>query len=300
MFDRSLPVTPGQRVGNFFGGQRALPLEHCVQLLEQLRRLSHRQVFALDVDAIVAAGNRHAQRFANAAEMLIPRSEQSQERLGFGNRYRGFGHSLGQRLPLRAPAARRSRGAGHLTIPNSWRERLAGRSDRATIACAALHLRWFAPLAAGRTAAPQSRHRPARRPACRFHSISAASLAEAVPNEKEIGHRRGEKQRVDDVQHSAKTGQPATRIFHRRVALQQRLGQIADHAGQPHQDAEREPLSRRLRDRLGPHGSRPDPGRTSARRRRAGRQIHRRPPRSSCQGSNTGASLCRPISRPTV
>ena len=133
-----------------------MPLDHGLQLLEQFGGPSDGQIFSLDVDSIVAAGNGHAQRLANAAEMLVPRSEQSQERLGFGNRYRGFSHSRMQRPHTLGQPPQNEGEQNTLTIPNSWRNRLARRVGSSHNRLCRLHLRLFSAIAFRRGATPRA------------------------------------------------------------------------------------------------------------------------------------------------
>ena len=78
---------PGQGLGDLVGSDRAVPAGPGLATARRPRwPASHGLIFPLDVDPIVAVGNGYAQRLPDAAQMLIPRSEQSQQRLGVGNR----------------------------------------------------------------------------------------------------------------------------------------------------------------------------------------------------------------------
>src|SRR4051794_26174206 len=46
------------------------------------------------------------------------------------------------------------------------------------------------------------------------------------------GDRTGEKRGVDDVEHAAKPAKPSAAVFALHIALEERLGEVAGHAGQ--------------------------------------------------------------------
>ena len=80
----------GQHLRNFLRRQRAGARGQILQLLEHLRGMGHGLVLALDVDPVVAAGNRNAERLSDLAEMLVAGSEKSQQTLGVDQRNGGF------------------------------------------------------------------------------------------------------------------------------------------------------------------------------------------------------------------
>ena len=63
--------------------------------------------------------------------------------------------------------------------------------------------------------------------------------------DREVGRRRREEERVEPVEHAAVAAEQAAAVLHARVALQQRLEQVAERAGDREDHAERD----RLRDR---------------------------------------------------
>ena len=71
-----------QDLRHFVGRDRAVAGRQLLELLEDLRGMRDGLVLAFDVNPVVAAGDRDAERVSDLAEMLVAGPEQSQQRLG--------------------------------------------------------------------------------------------------------------------------------------------------------------------------------------------------------------------------
>ena len=123
-----------------------------------------------------------------------------------------------------------------------------------------------------------------------------AEPARAASVSRSVRHRQREEQRVDPVEHAAVPGNEVRAVLHARLALEHRLHQVADLAGDADDDARTGPRPAAAC-RAAPAGAARTARTASATSDRERRARPRRP-RRSFPGSPTGISLRPPMMPP--